>query len=69
LSILIAGCAVTTIDPSVKNELAPTGTLRVAVNYGNPVHTQRNPPGASRSGSRPISRASLRSASACPSRT
>ena len=35
----------TAIDPSVKNELAPTGTLRVAVNYGNPVHTQRNPSG------------------------
>jgi len=46
LAIFLAGCAVTaSVDPNIKNELAPTGTLRVAVNYGNPVHTQRNPSG------------------------
>ena len=53
LSILIAGCAVQTIDPSVRNELAPTGALRVAVNYGNPVHTQRNPSGGEPLGAAP----------------
>jgi hypothetical protein len=45
----------TTIDSNVKSELAPTGALRVAVNYGNPVHTQRNPRGRAargRAGSR-----------------
>lgn len=43
----------TTIDPSVKNELAPSGVLRVAVNYGNPVHTQRNPSGGEPLGAAP----------------
>ena len=45
LATLATGCAMTTIDPSIRKELAPTGELRVAVNYGNPVHTQRNPSG------------------------
>jgi polar amino acid transport system substrate-binding protein len=45
LAIFVTGCAMTTMDSNVRNELAPTGTLRVAVNYGNPVHTQRNPSG------------------------
>jgi len=53
LSVLFAGCAVPSIDPTVKNELAPTGTLRVAVNYGNAVHTQRNPTGGEPLGAAP----------------
>ncbi|GGJ86619.1 ABC transporter substrate-binding protein [Pseudomonas matsuisoli] len=33
------------IDPSVLAELAPTGTLRAAINYGNPVLAQRGEDG------------------------
>lgn len=34
-----------TIDPAVLAELAPTGVLRVAINYGNPVLAQRGADG------------------------
>lgn len=53
LATLVTGCAMTTIDPNVRNELAPTGVLRVAVNYGNIVHTQRNPSGGEPLGAAP----------------
>ena len=32
------------IDPRLRQELAPTGRLRVAINYGNPVLAQRSQP-------------------------
>jgi len=53
LMIFAAGCAMTTLDPSIRNELAPTGELRVAVNYGNVIHTQRNPSGGEPLGAAP----------------
>jgi polar amino acid transport system substrate-binding protein len=31
------------ITPAVKNDLAPTGKLRVGINYGNPVLAKRDP--------------------------
>jgi len=50
---LLAGCAMTGMDAGIKNELAPTGELRVAVNYGNAIHTQRNPSGGAPLGAAP----------------
>ncbi|HEX4988055.1 MAG TPA: ABC transporter substrate-binding protein, partial [Candidatus Binatia bacterium] len=32
-----------TISPSVLSDLAPTGKLRVGINYGNPVLATRDP--------------------------
>src|SRR2546426_10327307 len=31
------------ISPSVRSELAPTGKLRIGINYGNPVLATRDP--------------------------
>lgn len=54
LSLLLAGlalasCAMTSappeVTPALAREFAPTGTLRVAVNYGNPVIVQKDPAG------------------------
>ena len=53
LFLFLSGCAMTGTDAGIKNELAPTGELRVAVNYGNPVHTQRNPSGGEPLGAAP----------------
>ena len=33
------------IDPLLVRELAPTGTIRAALNFGNPVLAQRDPTG------------------------
>ncbi len=33
------------VPPAARAELAPTGTLRAAINYGNPVLVQRDPAG------------------------
>lgn len=33
------------LSPEVRAEIAPTGVLRAAINYGNPVLAQRNPGG------------------------
>jgi polar amino acid transport system substrate-binding protein len=40
LFLLLAGCA--SVPPQARNELAPTGTLRAAINYGNGVLAQRD---------------------------
>ena len=41
---LLAGCATTPqISPAVRAELAPTGTLRVGINYGNVVLATKDP--------------------------
>lgn len=54
VSLLLAGlalasCAMTSpspeASPALVREFAPTGTLRVAVNYGNPVIVQKDPAG------------------------
>ena len=39
LLVLLASCA--SVPPEARTELAPTGTLRAAINYGNPVLAQR----------------------------
>ncbi len=40
---LFGGCASTGAPPAAVKELAPTGKLRAAINYGNPVLAQRDP--------------------------
>jgi polar amino acid transport system substrate-binding protein len=44
---MLAGCSVMpeVVAPDVVRDIAPTGTLRVAINYGNSVLAQREPPG------------------------
>jgi polar amino acid transport system substrate-binding protein len=50
-SLVLASCAMTSsttttpITPALRAEFAPSGTLVMAVNYGNIVHTQRDPAG------------------------
>lgn len=40
--LLLASCASTqSVSPQVRSELAPTGKLRVALNYGNPLFAKR----------------------------
>jgi polar amino acid transport system substrate-binding protein len=44
LSLLLAACVTPEVAPSsVVRELAPTGKLRAAINFGNPVLAQREP--------------------------
>lgn len=49
--LLLASCAMqspapsATVSPALRAEMAPSGTLVMAVNYGNIVHTQRDPAG------------------------
>jgi polar amino acid transport system substrate-binding protein len=41
---LLSTCAtVVTVPPEIRSELAPTGTLRAAINFGNPVLAQKDP--------------------------
>lgn len=42
LLALLGGCATTGAPPEAVKELAPTGKLRAAINYGNPVLAQRD---------------------------
>jgi len=42
--ILLASCATTSqVAPAVRSDLAPTGKLRVGINYGNALFATRNP--------------------------
>jgi len=43
LLAFLAGCATTSAPPEAVKQLAPTGKLRAAINYGNPVLAQRDP--------------------------
>ena len=43
LLAFFVGCATTSAPPEAVRELAPTGKLRAAINYGNPVLAQRDP--------------------------
>ena len=43
LLALLGGCASTGAPPEAVKALAPTGKLRAAINYGNPVLAQRDP--------------------------
>ena len=48
--MLVGACASgpsgpTSVPPAVKAELAPTGTLRAAINFGNTVLAQRDADG------------------------
>ena len=47
LGLFATGCAMTTgnVSKELRDEFAPQGALRVAVNYGNPVIVQRDPAG------------------------
>ena len=43
-AVMLASCAMaSTVAPEVRSQLAPMGTLRAAINYGNPVLATRNP--------------------------
>ena len=43
-AVLLSSCAtVPTVPPGVRSELAPTGKLRAAINFGNPVLAQKDP--------------------------
>jgi polar amino acid transport system substrate-binding protein len=48
-SLVLASCAMNApspaVSPALRAELAPSGTLVMGVNYGNIVHTQRDPGG------------------------
>lgn len=45
-AILVASCAAKpAVTPQLRSEFAPTGTLRVGVNFGNPVIAQKDPGG------------------------
>ena len=52
-SMLLTSCATNMANPDLRKEFAPTGVLRVAVNYGNAIHTQRNPSGGEPLGAAP----------------
>jgi polar amino acid transport system substrate-binding protein len=42
--ILLASCAITSqVPPAARSELAPTGKLRAAINFGNPILAARDP--------------------------
>ena len=43
LLAFVGGCATTVAPPEAVRELAPTGKVRAAINYGNPVLAQRDP--------------------------
>jgi len=45
LSLLAACAAVAPVPADVVRDIAPTGTLRAAINFGNPVLAQRDPAG------------------------
>jgi polar amino acid transport system substrate-binding protein len=42
-SLLSTCVTVVTVSPEIRSELAPTGTLRAAINLGNPVLAQKDP--------------------------
>jgi polar amino acid transport system substrate-binding protein len=42
--IFLASCAITSqVPPAARSDLAPTGTLRAAINFGNPILAVRDP--------------------------
>ena len=48
-----AACAMTPPEREIRDEVAPTGELRVGVNFGNPVHSQPDPAGGPPKGAAP----------------
>ena len=42
-ALVLAACAGSPVSPDARNELAPTGKVRVAVNHGNAILARRNP--------------------------
>jgi polar amino acid transport system substrate-binding protein len=45
MALVLAGCASTGVTPGARDELAPNGKLRVAINLGNPALAKRDPKG------------------------
>ena len=41
--LLVSGATASSISPEARSQLAPSGKLRVAINYGNPVLATKNP--------------------------
>jgi polar amino acid transport system substrate-binding protein len=44
-TFLLVSCVMTPDNSALRNEFAPTGVLKVAINHGNPVIAQRDPAG------------------------
>ena len=44
--LLVACAAAPAVSPAVRSDLAPSGTLRAAINYGNPILAQGGPAAA-----------------------
>ena len=44
-AVFLGSCAMPNVSPSLVHEFAPGGTLRIGVNYGNPVIAQRDAAG------------------------
>lgn len=44
-AVFLGSCAMPDVSPSLVHEFAPGGTLRIGVNYGNPVIAQRDAAG------------------------
>jgi len=44
-ALLLSCAAIPTVPPGARSELAPTGKLRAAINFGNPVLAQKDPAG------------------------
>ena len=53
LFLLLTSCAMTADNAALRNEFAPSGALKVGVNYGNPTHTQPDPSGGAPRGVAP----------------
>lgn len=45
MALALAGCASTGVNPELRNELAPNGKLRAAINLGNPALAKRDAKG------------------------
>jgi polar amino acid transport system substrate-binding protein len=53
IAVLAAACAMTPDNAAIRQEIAPTGVLRMGVNFGNAVHTQPDPAGGAPRGAAP----------------
>jgi polar amino acid transport system substrate-binding protein len=51
VALCLCACAApSAVPPAAKTELAPTGTLRAAINFGNPILATRDPAGGAPTG-------------------
>jgi polar amino acid transport system substrate-binding protein len=43
MCLLMSGATASSLSPEARSQLAPSGKLRAAINYGNPVLATKNP--------------------------